>query len=118
MAITELTHGTVKKITYEWTSHAATGDAEETTTKAYNGAIERLVTVPGTAGDQPADNYDVTVEDSDEVDVLMGEGANRSDTTTQQVGAGDLGVVAYSRLTFKIDNAGNSNKGTVHLYIR
>ncbi len=117
MAVTELTYGPVKKITFEWTSDAA-GDATLVTTKAYNGVIERFVTVPGTGGDQPADNYDVTVEDGDGVDVLMGEGANRSDTNTEQVGRADLGVVAYSTLTLEVENAGASNTGVVHLYIR
>ncbi len=117
MSVRELTHGTVKKITVEWTSNAA-GDASAETDEAYNGAIERLVTVPGTAGDQPSDNYDVTAEDGDDVDVLMGEGANRSNANTQQVGAADLGVVAYSTLTLVVANAGNTKKGTVHLYIR
>ena len=118
MPFTEEVYGNVKKITWEWRSHAATGDASETTAGTYTGAIERLVTVPGTVADQPDDNYDITVEDGDDVDALMGAGANRHDTNTQQVGADDLGIVAYDRLTFNVANAGNDNTGTVYLYIR
>ncbi len=117
MSVTEKIHEPIKKITFEWTSDAG-GDADITTSNPYTGTIERLVTVPGTGGDRPADNYDVVIEDEDEVDVLMGEGANRSDTNAEQVNAADLGIVAYSTLKLVVENAGNTNKGTVHLYIR
>lgn len=117
MSVRELGHGPVKKITWEWTSDAL-GAASIETAKQYNGVIERLVTIPGTAGDQPDDNYDVTIEDEDGVDVLMGEGVDRHESNTQQVGRDDLGVVAYSTLTLVVADAGATNKGTVHLYIR
>lgn len=117
MAVTEKIHEPIKKITYEWTSDAA-GDAELETAQAYTGTIERLVTVPGTGGDQPTNLYDVEIQDEDDVDVLMGAGEDRSNTGTEQASAGDLGIVGYSTLTLVVANAGDGNTGTVHLYVR
>ena len=115
--LTERTWGSVKKITFAWTSDAL-GDATAVTTQQYDGAIQRLVTVPGTAGDQPTNLYDVVVQDGDGVDVLFGEGEDRSNVNTEQVNAASLGIVGYSTLTFVISGAGDSNTGVVHLYIR
>lgn len=117
VTITEETHSTIKKVKFAWTSDAA-GAADGTTTKAYTGEIIRLVTVPGTAGVQPTDLYDVVVNDEDTTDVLMGAGANRSNASTQQVLASSLGVVANDKLALSITNAGNAKSGVVYLYIR
>jgi hypothetical protein len=112
--------GTVKKITFEWESEDGgddAGKASAATTYAYNGTIERLVTVPD-ATDAPSENYDVAVLDEDGVDVLMGAGANRHASNTEQVGRANLGVVANDKLTLLITDAGNAKKGTVYLYLR
>ena len=113
--------GVIKKITWNWTAHTdgevAVATPNTETTKAYNGEIVRLVTVPdGT--DAPDADYDVYVYDEDDADVLMAGGLNRSATATEQVAASSLGVVANDKLTLCIDGAGSGNKGTVHLYIR
>lgn len=113
----EETFGTVKKITFAWTSDGS-GNATKTTTKTFSGKIERLVTVPGVGGDQPDDNYNVTINDQDSTDVLMGAGATRDDTNTEQVLASSLGIVANDTLSLVIDSAGAAKKGTVYLYIR
>jgi xanthine dehydrogenase iron-sulfur cluster and FAD-binding subunit A len=120
---TEETLGVIKKITWAWTAHtdgkvaAATANAE--TTKTYNGEIVRLVTVPGTGGDQPDDNYTVKIYDDDDVDVLLAAAtSNRDETNTEQIAASSLGVVANDKLTLYVEGAGSGHKGTVHLYIR
>lgn len=117
VAFTETTHTVVKKIKFAWTS-ATAGTASGTTTSAYDGKVEQLVTVPGTAGDAPADNYDLTVTDADGLDVLIGAGADRDTANTELVAGTSLGAVAGSRLTFSIANAGDANKGTAYLIIR
>ena len=114
---TEETHGTVRKITFAWTSSAG-GAADATTTYAYSGEVIRLVTVPGTAGNQPTNLYDVVVNDVDGNDVLMGAGANRSNAATEQVLASSLGCVANDKLTLGVTNAGDTKQGTVYLYVR
>jgi hypothetical protein len=120
VVISEEMFGTVKKITFAWTTGTG-GDvnlATKTTTYFFSGAIERLVTVPGTVGDAPTNLYGVAINDEDGTDVLMGAGAGRSNTLTQQVLASSLGFVANDKLTLSITAAGDTKKGTVYLYIR
>jgi len=121
VVITEEKIGTVHKVKFAWTSvdgGANAGKAVVTTTKAYSGEIIRLVTIPGAAPDAPTDDYDVSVFDEDTTDVLMGAGANRDTTNTEQVLASSLGCVANDTLTLSISAAGNAKKGTTIIYIR
>jgi len=117
--ISEETHGSVKKIKFEWaTLSSSSGGTTGTTSYAYNGAVERLVTVPGASAAAPTANYDVVVNDQDSTDILMGGGANRHSANTEQVARSSLGVVANDKLTLAITNAGSSHSGTVYLYLR
>lgn len=116
VTVAEETYGSVKKITFTWTASAG-GAADGATTGVYNGAIQRLVTVPDT-GTAPTNLYDVVVNDQDGTDVLMGAGANRSATVTEQVLASSLGVVANDTLTIGVTNAGNGGKGVTYVYVR
>jgi len=120
VTVTEETYGTLKKITFAWTSGtgADAGTASGATTGAYTGALERLVTVPAAGGDAPDDNYDLTLTDEDSVDALVAAGANRHTSTTQQVLGTSLGIVANDKLTLNVTNAGEGNKGTVYVYLR
>jgi hypothetical protein len=116
VTVTEETFGSMKKITWAWTSDAS-GDADQQTTNVFNGAIQRFTTVPdGVAA--PTDNYDIVINDEDSTDVLMGAGANRDTLNTEQVLASSLGVVANDKLNLVVSNAGNAKQGTVYLYIR
>lgn len=114
---TEKVTGSVKKLTFAWTSSAG-GAADGTSTAYFDGKIVGLTTIPGAAGDAPDDNYDVVVNDADGHDVLLGAGANRATATTQHVVTTSLAGVAGSKLTLGVTNAGNANTGTVVLYIR
>ena len=120
VTISEETFGTVRKVVFSWTSGtgADANLAEKTTANTYSGKIERLVTVPGTAGDQPTNLYDVVLNDEDGTDVLMGAGADRSNATTQQVLATSLGIVANDKLTLSVSGGGDTKKGEVYLYLR
>lgn len=116
VTVTEERVGPVQKVRFDWTSSAA-GAADLQTAHAYNGAIERLVTIPdGVAA--PTNLYDVAVNDEDGTDVLMGAGADRATATTEQVLASSLGVVANDKLYLHVTNAGNAKAGTVIVYIR
>ena len=115
---TETIVGSVKEIKCEWTSDSVTGAVSGATTEYYNGKILGLATVPGTGGDQPADNYNVSAIDRSSLDVLMSGGATRDDTNTEYVLSTSLGAVVNSQLTVTIDTAGNSNTGVVYIYIR
>ncbi|MCK9518054.1 MAG: hypothetical protein M0R74_03340 [Dehalococcoidia bacterium] len=122
VTLTEETFGVIKKIKWQWTAHTdgevATTTANATTTKTYNGELVRLVTIPGGSTDAPDSNYDVYVYDEDSTDALMAGGKDRHTSNTEQVAASSLGVVANDKLTLCIEGAGDSNKGTVILYVR
>lgn len=110
---------TVKLIKWEWTS--GTGEtvvADCTTTNFYSGELLFFVTVPGAQGAAPADNYDVTILDKNDVDCLAEAGMNRKTASTQSILAGSMGVVAGSQLELNIADAGSSNTGVVYLWIR
>jgi len=118
VTISEEVFSTVKKITLAWTCSAGGIVSGTSTTNAFSGKVERLVTVPGTGADAPDDNYNVTVLDEDGTDILMGGGLLRDQVNTEQVLASSLGIVANDKLQLVIGAAGASNKGTVYLYVR
>lgn len=116
MATTEVVHGSVKKLTWAWTSDGS-GDFSEESDEVYDGKIVGLTTIPdGTAA--PDDNYDIVVNDNAGHDVLLGAGADRDTANTEHVTGASLAAVAASRLTLVVSNAGAANEGTVILYIR
>lgn len=114
VTVAETRHTVVKKIKFSWTSDGS-GDATGATSFAYDGKVELLTTDPT---DAPTDNYDITITDSDGVDVLAGAGANRDTTNTEQVLGTSLGAVAGSVLTITVANAGATKSGVAYLYVR
>jgi hypothetical protein len=107
----------ISKVTFDWLSSAG-GAADGTTTDAYTGKIVRVVQIPGAAGVQPTDAYDITILDTDSADVLAGQGANISNAgVTQVVTPVTLGCVVESRLTLGVTNAGNAKTGKTIVYI-
>ena len=118
----------VRKLTLAWTSDFS-GDVNTTTsTKFDDGEILRVVTIPGTSSSQPTDDYDVTIEDSDDADILLGAGANRDQTVTEQIvpilnnGSATLSnfgrMFCIGPLELKVANAGSTNTGSVIIYWR
>lgn len=118
VTFTETRSGSIKKIKAVWVSDDSAGTASGTTEFAYDGKLELLTTVPAAAGAAPTDNYDVTLTDSDGVNVLAGGGNDRDTANTEQVLGTSLGAVASSKLTLSIAAAGNSKGGTVYVYLR
>lgn len=103
-------------LTFEWVSSTDTGLVSGTSRHRYTGNILGVCTVPGASSLAPDDNYDITLTDSNEVDVANGQLANRHTSTTQWVFA-SLGHVVNSQITLNVTNAGNSNAGTTYVYI-
>jgi hypothetical protein len=118
MTFTEITHSTVKKIKCAWTSDDTTGAVSGTTTYPYSGRLLGAITVPGTGGDAPDPNYDIAVNDSDGVDVALGALQNRHTSNTEFVAEASMAGIAHSKITVAVTAAGNSNKGTLYLFIR
>lgn len=116
VVVTEIRHGSMKKIHFAWTSDPS-GDADEVTSFPYNGKIENLTTIPSGAAAPTAD-YDITLTDSDGVDVLAGAGVDRSATAQENVVSASLGAVVESALTLTVAAAGNAKSGDVYVFIR
>lgn len=112
----ETSIGSVKKIKVDWTSDGS-GDASETTSEIYSGKLLAAITIPdGT--DTPTVDYDIAVNDFDSVDVALDALADRSNTATEYVKEANLGAVAHSKLTVVVSSAGDTKKGTLHLWVR
>lgn len=112
-----------KKVSLAWTCSAG-GAVSGTPTVQVRGEIVRVTFVPGTAGNQPTDQYDVTLLDSGGVDVLLGLGTNQSNTTVNSlcplIGDGvtkNQRVAVNDTLELQVANAGNAKKGTVYVYL-
>lgn len=108
----------LQKIVWDWACTDGGIVTGSVTTGKYTGKLERLITNPDASTDNPTDDYDVQVLDSDGADVLMGAGADRDTTNTEQVLASSLGCCYDTTLTLEITNAGNAKKGLVILYIQ
>jgi hypothetical protein len=114
----------VQKIVLTWTS-AADGTASYTTS-LISGTLYRVVFNPGSAA--PTDNYDVTLTDTDGIDVLSNQGQNRDTANTEQICPGiaiydgvttsTVPICLSSTLVLAITNAGDTKNGTITLYLR
>lgn len=118
VTITEERLSNVKKVTFAWTAGTAgeAGTASGQTTYPYTGNLLKVVTVPGTGGDAPDDNYTVTLKDEDAIDIANGQLA-ACDQTNTELWASSLGAVVGDKLTFAVSGAGSANKGTCVAYI-
>ncbi|MBE9509141.1 MAG: hypothetical protein IMY86_13975 [Chloroflexi bacterium] len=117
VTITEVMLGTVKKLTFTWTS-TSLGVAGVVTTEVYDGRVLAVIQVPN-LGNPPTNLYDVVVNDADGFDVLHGLGANLSNAAdTIKTQEDKTGAVGYSKLTLAVSAAGDSNQGKTILFIR
>lgn len=118
VTITEETFGSVKKITFDWTSSSG-GAADGTTTNYYSGVVQRFVLSPeATVANQPTDLYDVTCKDDDSIDIFDSEGSNLSNSASYQVqGLGGFSTISNDKLTIHVTNAGDTKGGKVIVYI-
>lgn len=113
------------KLLFEWRTDA-NGNSQAKFVYNLNGYFVKLVTIPNTTGDQPTDQYDISIEDDFQFDLLEGKGANRSNSTNETVdlsphvtGVGvsqGLWPVVTDMYLFKVENAGSQTRGTAILY--
>jgi len=110
----------VSVLALDWLSNA-TGDAIATVS-GIRGLLYRVTFNPDAGDTAPSNNYDVTLTDVDDYDLLIAGGANRSSTTTTSIacmvtsGSGYWPIIVASDLTLTVDNAGAANGGIVRLY--
>jgi len=102
--------GYIKKILIDWTSDAA---GVATGSFHLDGQLLSLITDPSATA--PTNLYDVTLLDSEGIDVLNGVGIDRASATTQDVAIVRSGTsihpVVNDTVTFTIANAGNAKSG-------
>jgi hypothetical protein len=83
------------------------------------GSLIQVKFVPGTAGNQPTDLYDVTILDADGYNVLsQTSGADLSNATPTLAVAADPRFIESGILTLTIAAAGNTKSGTIVLYFQ
>jgi len=107
-------------VTYTWTADDSNGSVPATASKSLAGYIVKVVTDPGATA--PTDDYDITLTDSDGVDVMGGALADRDTANTEQavpkIGAAYGGSFFTGALTLNIsNNSVNSATGEVKVYI-
>ena len=73
----------IRELSLAWTSHTDGAVSGIYTAKFSEGEILKVAFVPGST--TPTDQYDVTVLDPNSIDILLGRGANRSNSATQIV---------------------------------
>jgi len=107
----------VSSVKFDWLSDT-TETVTQATTLYYEGVVLAFITVPDGGGTAPTAAYDITLTDADGIDVLHGQGANRSATATEYVNFSDgVGAVAKSILTLNIAATGESKGGRVYVRI-
>jgi len=111
----------VSTITWSWTANSGTGAVTSTACTSFKGWVFMATTEPdGTAA--PQDQYDITLSDSDGVDIFGGELGNRSNTTSEHavpvIGTSYYGArFVNGALTMALtgNNVGSA-KGTLKIY--
>lgn len=118
------------KFTISWTSSsggAANGQINSSGTNGqyFSGEVMRVVFVPGA---NVSNAYSVTLSDENSLDILSGQGANLSNTTTFEICPsvamkdGTTTSTCFRTiddlLTLSVTGAGNAKSGTIVIYMR
>lgn len=116
--LTNLTcSGGIVKYTIAWTSTAG-GAVSGNSFAVRRGYLVGVKFVPASGGTQPSDLYDVTLVDTDGIDLLDGTGANVSNVASGRLSF-DPALVhdATQSLDLVVANAGAAKQGTVILWV-
>jgi hypothetical protein len=119
-------HTGMYTLTLAWTSDSATGEVEDTTSDEITAWLEgkwimSAKTVPGTGGDAPTADYDITITDEDGFSIFSTDLNDRSATATEEALPYVAGTKAprliTGALTTSVSAAGNSKTGKIILTI-
>jgi hypothetical protein len=116
VATTEVTHSSVKKITFDWLSSTG-GAADATTVFYFDGEFLAVTFEPDAGGTAPSDTYSVTLADADGRDLLLGQGGSL-DLAVNEAVVEKMLPVAKSQLTLGVTDAGSANGGVVTVWLR
>jgi len=112
----------VFQIACDWVSDAS-GDATVSILDYSGYKISSVLFVPGENGDLatdlPTDQYDAVLTDVvSGVDMLAGEGADRSWTAANDIIVALTDVLIFGTMNLVISNAGNAKKGRVYILMQ
>lgn len=79
------------------------------------GRLDRLVLIPGSGGEQPTDQWDLTITDEDGVQIFQDTGISNSATEVSYPSATNIQNV-FGLLTFLVENAGPENDMVIVAY--
>lgn len=99
-----------------WTSDAS-GNVSGNAATVKRGMLRQVKFIPGSGGAQPTDLYDVTLLDADGADLLVGNGANKSNASAIWYLPTNPIMVEAGDVTPTVANAGNAKTGTIILII-
>lgn len=99
-----------------WVSSAG-GAVSGTALTLKAGSLIQAELTPDSGGTQPSDQYDLTILDTNGVDVLAGAGANLSNAASAMVVGTSVWIDQGGSLTITIANAGSAKGGTVVLWL-
>jgi len=114
-------NNSVSSLTFAWTANSGTGAMPAIASESnIDGYVFMVVTNPGTTA--PTDDYDITLTDSDGVDVMGGKLVDRDTANSEQtiplVGSGLGSRFVSGVLTMNISgNIVHSATGTVTVFI-
>jgi hypothetical protein len=124
LTATTTRQGSIERVDLAWTSHTD-GSGTLTVTDLF-GVLLQVAFAPGSV--TPTDQYDLTLTDSNSIDVLAGYGANLSNSvairrtpmfpSTDGTTVGTSYPVLAGNHTLSLTNAGSAKTGTVTLYLK
>lgn len=79
------------------------------------GRLDRLVLIPGSGGEQPTDQWDLTITDEDGIQIFQDTGVSNSTAEVSYPSGTNIQNV-YGLLTFLVENAGSENTVTIVAY--
>jgi hypothetical protein len=122
--ITTSAFSTVHKVTFNWTSDAS-GDADTTSPRKYNGQILGVTVVPAAEPNAPSDAYDVLLKNQDGADIILSTALANLDSiptyekyTLSGATVNALAALCGDNIRIIVSNAGNANSGTINVYFR
>jgi len=119
MAVTVSTRGKMTKINCPWISDGA-GDATVSVGDYSGFQLVTFQSIPGTGGDQPTNNYSITlIDDITGLDIMCGEcEGNRSNASADVENISSVPILAItSSVTVTISGAGDTKTGIVNLIV-
>lgn len=112
----------ITKYTLAWTSTAGGAISGNPVTllggKTTQLQIVQVRIVPGTAGTQPSDLYDVTLVDADGIDLLAATGANQSNALGSYFVGVPPVILSGATVDLVVANAGAAKTGTVEVWVQ